>query len=141
MKTLREQMNDAMNLCGFATRTQESNLAAVRALAKYYHRSPNFLTAEEIEAYHLHLIIERKLAYASVNQSASACRFLFDKVLKRPQARFDIPMAKVHKTLPRVLSRDEVSRLFGYAAGLSVSELCALQLSYIESAPDCIKVR
>lgn len=157
MKTLRERMNDAMILRGFAARTQESYLAAVRALAKHYRRSPDLLTAEEIEAYHLHLIVERKLAYSSVNQSASACRFLFDKVLKQPQARFDIPMAKVPKSLPCVLSRDEVSRLLAatpnprarallmvtYAAGLRVTEVCALQLADVESAPDrmCIKVR
>ncbi len=156
-KTLREQMSDAMILRGFAPRTQESYLAAVRALAKYYRCSPDLLSTEEIEAYHLHLIVERRLAYASVNQSACACRFLFDKVLRRPLSRFDIPMAKVPKTLPRVLSRDEVSRLFAaasnprartllmltYAAGLRVSEVCALQLADIESAPDrmCIKVR
>jgi integrase/recombinase XerD len=157
MKELRKQMNDAMILRGFAARTQESYLAAVRALAKYYHRSPDLLTTEEIESYHLHLIVERKLAYASVNQSACACRFLFDKVLRRPLSRLDIPMAKVPKTLPRVLSRDEITRLFAaapnprartllmltYATGLRVSEVCALQLADIESAPDrmCIKVR
>lgn len=157
MKTLREQMDDAMILRGLAPRTRESYLAAVRALAKYYHRSPDLLTTEEMQAYLLHLIVERKLAYASVNQTACACRFLFDKVLRRPQSRFDIPMAKVPKSLPRVLSRDEVTRLFAaapnlrartllmttYAAGLRVSEVCALQLADIESAPDrmCIKVR
>ncbi|MDP1635178.1 MAG: site-specific integrase [Gallionellaceae bacterium] len=157
MKSLREQMNDAMILRGFAPRTRESYLAAVRALAKYYRRSPDLLTPEEIESYHLHLIVARRLAYSSVNQSACACRFLFDKVLRRPQARFDIPMAKVPKTLPRVLSREEVTRLFAatpnprartllmltYAAGLRVSEACALQLADIESAPDrmCLKVR
>lgn len=157
MKTLREQMNDAMILRGFAPRTQESYLAAVRALAKHYRRSPDTLSAQEVEAYHLHLIVERKLAYSSVNQSASACRFLFDKVLRRPQARFDILMAKVPKSLPCVLSRNEVSRLLAaapnprarallmvtYAAGLRVTEVCWLQMVDIESDPDrmCIKVR
>lgn len=146
-----------MVLRGFALRTRESYLAAVTALAKHYHRKPDLLTAEEIQAYLLHLIVERKLAYASVNQAACACRFLFGTVLKRPLERFDIPMAKVPKTLPRILSREEVSRLFAYAAnlrartllmatyaaGLRVSEVCALQLAVIESAPDrmCIKVR
>ena len=157
MKTLRQQMDDAMIVRGFAARTRESYLAAVIALAKYYRRSPDLLTEEEMQAYFLHLIVERKFAYSSVNQAASACRFLFNKVLRRPQARFDIPMAKIAKTLPRVLSRDEVTRLFAaapnlrartllmttYAAGLRVSEVCALQLADIESAPDrmCIKVR
>jgi len=157
MKTLREQMNDAMILRGFAARTQESYLAAVSALAKHYHRSPDLLTPEDIQTYLLHLIVERRLSYSTVNQAASACRFLFDKVLRRPQCRFDIPMAKISRTLPRVLSREEVKRLFAaapnlrartllmttYAAGLRVSEVCALQLADIESAPDrmCIKVR
>lgn len=157
MKSLRERMRDAMILRGFAARTQESYLAAVTALSKYYHRPPDGLTTDEVQAYHLHLIVERKLAYSSVNQSVSACRFLFDTVLRQPQARFDIPMAKVPKSLPCVLSRDEVSRLLAaapnprartllmatYAAGLRVTEVCSLQLADIESAPDrmCLKVR
>jgi site-specific recombinase XerD len=150
-------MDEAMILRGFALRTREAYLAAVSALAKYYRRAPDSLTPEDIQTYLLHLIVERKLSYSTVNQAASACRFLFDKVLRRPQCRFDIPMAKISRTLPRVLSRDEVKRLFEaapnlrarallmttYAAGLRVSEVCALQLADIESAPDrmCIKVR
>lgn len=157
MKTLREQMDEAMILRGFAVRTREAYLAAVSALAKHYRRAPDLLTPEDIQAYLLHLIVERKLSYSTVNQAASACRFLFDKVLRRPSSRFDIPMAKISRTLPRVLSREEVTRLFAaapnlrarallmttYAAGLRVSEVCALQLADIESAPDrmCIKVR
>lgn len=157
MTTLRQRMDDAMVLRGLALRTRESYLAAVAALAKHYRRSPDLLTAEDVQAYLLHLIVKRRLAYASVNQAACACRFLFGTVLRRPQERFDIPMAKVPKTLPRILSREEVTRLFEhaanfrartllmatYAAGLRVSEVCALQLADIESAPDrmCIKVR
>ncbi|MBK8892528.1 MAG: tyrosine-type recombinase/integrase [Propionivibrio sp.] len=69
----------------------------------------------------------------------------------------DIPMAKVPKRLPVVLSREDIGRLFAacgtlrtrtvlmttYAAGLRVSEVCALHVSDIESAPDrmCLKVR
>lgn len=157
MTTLRQRMDDAMVLRGFALRTRESYLAAVTALAKHYHRSPDLLSSEEVQAYLLHLIVQRRLAYASVNQAACACRFLFGAVLRRPQERFDIPMAKAPKTLPRILSREEVSRLFDaaanlrartllmttYAAGLRVSEVCALLLADIESAPDrmCLKVR
>lgn len=43
MKSLRQQMTDAMLLRGFAVRTQELCLAAVAALAKHYHRSPDAL--------------------------------------------------------------------------------------------------
>lgn len=156
MKSLRQQMTDAMILRGFAARTQESYLAAVVALARHTRRPPDTLTPDELQAYLLFLITEKKLAYASVNQAACAFRFLFDRVLKRPHARLDIPMARVPKRLPQILSREEVARLIGaaragrgrtlltvtYAAGLRVSEVCALQVADIESAPDrmCLKV-
>lgn len=157
MSELRQRMNNAMILRGFAARTKESYLACVTGLAKHYRCSPETLDAAAIQAYLLHLITEKKLAYSSVNQAACAIRFLFGEVLKQPAIWIDIPMAKVPKRLPRILSRDEIARLFAhcrtlrdrtlletvYAAGLRLSEVCALELSDIESAADrmCIKVR
>ena len=157
MTELRQRMTDAMVLRGLAERTRESYLACVTSLAKHYWRSPETLNAEAIQSYLLHLITEKKLAYSSVNQAACAFRFLFGTVLRQKLVAFDIPMAKVPKRLPQVLTRDEVQRLFAhcgdlcsravlmttYAAGLRLSEVCALQLDDIESAPDrmCIKVR
>ena len=157
MTELRQRMDDAMVLRGFAPRTRETYLACVAALAKHYRCSPDRLDAEQIQAYLLHLIQEKKLAYASVNQAACACRFLFGQVLQQRKIWFEIPMAKVPKRLPVVLSREDIGRLFAacgtlrartvlmttYAAGLRVSEVCALHVSDIESAPDrmCLKVR
>ena len=157
MTELRQRMDDAMVLRGFALRTRETYLACVAGLAKHYHCSPDRLNAEQIQAYLLYLITEKKLAYASVNQAACACRFLFGTVLQQRKIWLDIPMAKVPKRLPVVLPRADITRLFAacgnlrtrtvlmttYAAGLRVSEVCALQLGDIESAPDrmCLKVR
>ena len=157
MTELRNRMDEAMVLRGFSLRTRETYLACVRALAKHYRQPPDVLDGPRIQAYLLHLITERKLAYASVNQASCAFRFLFGAVLHQPEVRLDIPMARVPKRLPQILSRAEVTRLIDaattlrgrtlltatYAAGLRVSEVCALQLADIESAPDrmCLKVR
>jgi len=157
MTPLRQQMSEAMVLRGLAARTQEAYLAAVLALAKFYRRPPDTLTSEQLQAYLLHLITQKKLAYSSVNQASCAFRFLYGSVLRQADVRLDIPMAKVPKRLPQILSREEVKRVIGaagtvrartllsitYAAGLRVSELCALQVADIESAPDrmCLKVR
>ena len=157
MTELRQRMDDALVLRGFALRTRETYLACVAGLAKHYRCSPDRLNAEQIQAYLLYLITEKKLAYASVNQAACACRFLFGTVLQQRKIWLDIPMAKVPKRLPVVLPRADITRLFAacgnlrtrtvlmttYAAGLRVSEVCALQLGDIESAPDrmCLKVR
>jgi site-specific recombinase XerD len=156
MTELRQRMIDAMVLRGFALRTRETYLACVAGLAKHYHCSPDRLDAQQIQSYLLHLITERKLAYASVNQAACACRFLFGTVLQQRKIWLDIPMAKVPTRLPVVLAREDINRLFAacgklrtrtvlmttYAAGLRVSEVCALKVDDIESAPDrmCLKV-
>jgi site-specific recombinase XerD len=150
-------MTNAMRLRGFAVRTQEAYCAAVAALARHYHCSPDRLSAEQLQGYLLHLITEKKQAYASVNQASCAFRFLYGTVLRWPEVRLDIPMAKVPKRLPQILSREEVARVIQagaslrartllattYAAGLRVTEVCALQLTDIESASDrmCLKVR
>ncbi|MEI6475286.1 MAG: site-specific integrase [Planctomycetota bacterium] len=157
MTELRNRMDEAMLLRGFSPRTRESYLACVTALAKYYRQPPDLIDGPRIQAYLLHLITERKLAYATVNQASCAFRFLYCSVLRQPQMRLDIPMAKVPKRLPQILTRVEVSRLIdaaptlrgrtllatAYAAGLRLSELCALQLSDIQSDPErmYIKVR
>ena len=157
MSELRKRMNDAMVLRGFAERTKETYLACVTALAKHYGRPPDGLDTAAIQAYLLHLITERKLAYASVNQAVCAIRFLFAVVLGQRSVAYEIPMAKAPKRLPQILTREEVARLFAhcrdvrsrtllmstYAAGLRLSEVCALQLADIESAPErmCLKVR
>ncbi|MBI3915922.1 MAG: phage integrase N-terminal SAM-like domain-containing protein [Betaproteobacteria bacterium] len=78
---LRREMDNAMVLRGFSPRTREWYLACVTSLAQHYDRSPDGLDAVEIQAYLLHLIGEKKLAYASVNQTVCAFRFLFDAVL------------------------------------------------------------
>ncbi len=157
MSTLRQRMNEVMVLRGFAERTKETYLACVSGLAKYYGRSPDQLDAAAIQTYLLHLISERKLAYASVNQAVCAIRFLFAVVLGQREIAFDIPMAKVPKRLPQILTREEIGRLLAhgrdirartlltttYAAGLRLSEVCNLQLSDVESSPErmCLKVR
>jgi len=66
---LRREMDNAMVLRGFSPRTRECYLACVAALAQHYGQSPDGLDVAQIQAYLLHLIGERKLAYASVNQA------------------------------------------------------------------------
>ena len=148
MSPLRKQMQDAMVLRGFAARTQESYIAAVAAIAKYYRRSPEGLTAEKVERYLLHLIEERKLSWSTTNQAASALNFLYRVTLKREQNNFEIARHKTQAIQPEILAGEEVAALLEasrtvrqhallttpYAAGLRVAEVCALKVSDIDSA-------
>lgn len=118
MNELRQRMNDAMVLRGFLARTKESYLPCVTVLAKHYRCSPDTLDAAAIQTYLLYLITEKKLAYASVNQAACAIRFLFGDVLQQPANWLEIPMSKVPKHLPLILSRDEINRMFAHCRTL-----------------------
>ena len=156
MTPLRQRMQDAMVQRGFAARTQETYIEAIARMAKHTRRDPATYSAEEVQAYLLHMVKDRHLSYSTMNQTACAARFLFETVLGKPRERFTIPLAKAPATQPEVLSRQQIVELFAacisparrvllqtiYATGLRVSEACTLRVADIDSAPDrmCIRV-
>jgi integrase/recombinase XerD len=156
MTLLRQRMLDALVLRGMADRTQESYIDAVSRLARHYRRSPDTLSAEEVQRYLLHLLRERNLSRSSVNQYGCAFRFLYGTVLGLNGDSFQIPLAPAPQRLPEILSRAELSRLFAviqqlksrtflmlaYGTGMRLSELCHLRVADIDSHADrmCIRV-
>jgi site-specific recombinase XerD len=157
MKPLRERMLNAMVVRGLAERTQECYIEAVARMARHFKRSPDLLCSAEVEAYLLHLVRDRKLSYSSVNHAASASRFLYETVLgRKTDEHLRPPMARVPQQQPQLLARAEIARIFAgcphpvyrlvlqtiYAAGLRVSEVCALRVDDIDSASDrmCVRV-
>lgn len=156
MSPLRQQMVDAMVLRGMARRTQQAYVSVVAQLASHYHCSPDRLDAVQVQAWLLHRITERHLAYATVNQAVCAMKFFFGTVLGREADAVTIPYARTPQRQPEILSRAELARLFEaagnlrartllmttYAAGLRVSEVCALRVADIDGAPDrmCLRV-
>ena len=94
MTPLRQRMHDAMVQRGFAMRTQESYIDAIARMAKHYRRDPSTYSAQEVQAYLLHLVKDRHLSYSTMNQAACAARFLFEAVLGQARSNFAIPLAK-----------------------------------------------
>jgi site-specific recombinase XerD len=137
---LRKQLNDHMTLRGLSPNTQEAYTNAVAGLAGYYHLSPDKLTNEQIQAYLIHLIKERELAWSSCNVVFSGLRCFYSQVLRWDETRFHIPPRPREKKLPRILSLEQIHRLFQvttnikhrallmtvYGGGLRVSEVVQL---------------
>ena len=145
MRPLRQSMIDAMVVRGFSPSTRECYVSAIYGMAKCYRRDPAEYTAQEVDAYLLHLVQDRHLSYSTMNQAASAARFLYEKVL-----------GKTPDKQPELLAREEITRLFAicwhpmhrmllqtiYATGLRVPEACALRVGDIDSHIDrmCVRV-
>ncbi len=128
-------------------RTQQSYLAAVQGLAKYYHQRPDTLSEEQVQAYVRRLIAQRHLAPSSVRVAVMGLRFFYTQTLQRPCSSLSLP--KRAQTLPAVLSREEVTRLLAstttlrerallmttYGGGLRVSEVVRLPCFSYQADP------
>jgi len=96
----------------YTTDTIRGYILAVEQFARYFHKSPELMGAEEIGQFQLHLLREQKLAVGTIVLRMGALRFLYKKTLKRRDLDFDdLPLLKKPKKLPVVLSLEEVTRL------------------------------
>ena len=91
MTELRQRMDEDMEVRGMAKRTRETYLAAVTGLAKHYHRSPDQISDEEVQAYLLHLIRDRHRSWNTCHIVVHGLRFLYHTTLKRDRTMFSIP--------------------------------------------------
>ena len=83
MTPLRQRMIDDMRLAGFAERTRDVYIQAVRRLAAHYMRSPDVLSEEDVRAYLLHLRDERGIARGTFKTNHGGIRFLYSRTLDR----------------------------------------------------------
>ncbi len=148
MTPLRQRMREDMQLCRFAPRTQDVYIHAVALFARYYNRSPEHITDEEICYYFVYLINEKQVSPSTVSVTMCAIKFLYTHTLQRPLPLFDLHRRSHPRPLPAVLSVDEVRQLLGclrrphfrvclttiYAAGLRLNEGVHLRVSQIDSA-------
>src|SRR5215467_14081744 len=72
LSPLRAKMLQQMQLHRLAPGTQQLSATAITDFARYYWRSPDQLTPDEIRAYLHHLLEERKLAWSTCNVTAAA---------------------------------------------------------------------
>ena len=84
MTELRKRMIEDMKLHGFAERTQEMYLYAVSKLARYFNKSPDTISNEELRQY----LLYHKDHYAKNTTTITLCgiKFLFEKTLKKTNA-------------------------------------------------------
>jgi site-specific recombinase XerD len=148
-------MMEDMTLRGFSARTQQSYVHSVAALAAHYRLSPDRISEQQLRQYFLWMTNEKHYARATVTIALCGIKFFFEKTLQRPFTVLKLARPKPQRTLPVVLSREEVGRILAavriplyraclttlYACGLRLMEGATLQVADIDSQRMLVRVR
>ncbi len=149
MKSVHDRMSSALRLARVAESTKGQYLSWVDQFLRFVGEvdSPEQLGEGHVRRWLHHLVDERKLSPASQKMATASVKFLFAKALGRPKELVAIPWPKIPKSLPTVLSQDELRRVFAaepslmkrtamvvaYGGGLRVSEVVRLRVEDVDS--------
>jgi len=156
MGQLRDRMEQDLILRKLSPATRRNYLLYCRKFVAHYRRSPEELGETEIREYLLSLIQAARVSYATYRQILAALKFLYCVTLGRPWEVERIPFPRRPRDeFPEVVRQDQLVQLFAalrslkyrtlfmtcYAAGLRISEACALRVEDIDSQRMVIRVR
>ncbi|MEO6625089.1 MAG: site-specific integrase [Burkholderiaceae bacterium] len=149
------RLQEALKLRSLAERSQEAYLSYVIKFAQYLKRDP--ASAEEAEArgYLVYLRDKRSYSPSSMRSATAALRFFFQFVCERPWKLWDLVRSPSAKTLPAVLTREQVARLISevredrfkviltliYGCGLRLGEALGLEVRDIPKGQRRIHIR
>ena len=144
---LRARMSRDLKLRGMAQRTHDGYLREVRKLACYYNASPDRLSENQVADYLLYLINDCEFAPGSLRVAYSGLKFFYTFTEPRDWDVLKKLRIPAQKTLPDVLSIEEVHRLISavrqprnrayfwtvYSLGLRMSEGLHLHIGDIDA--------
>jgi integrase/recombinase XerD len=144
---LRQKLMEDLQLHGLSSRTQAMYVLAVQQLAGYYRKSPDQISEEELRAYFLYLLNDRKVSASTLTIALSGIKFFYVYTLKRQWTTFGLIRPAHEKKLPVVLTVEEVRHVLAcvrsvryqvclsaiYACGLRLQEGAHLQVGDIDS--------
>ncbi|MGI9292681.1 MAG: tyrosine-type recombinase/integrase [Pseudomonadales bacterium] len=143
---LRQRMLDDMALRKLSPKTQKNYLRVVKEFTRFFGRSPDTADAEDLRRYQLHLV-ENGVSSTTLNATITGLKFFFETALDRPDVMRRMHHVYQPRTIPEILSVEEVTRLLqatdsikyqaalgvAYGAGLRASEVTHLKVTDIDS--------
>ena len=150
---LRQRMLEDMRMRKLAPKTQTAYIRAVRRFAAYLGRPPDTATVEDLRNFQLRLVDEGT-SPTTLNATITGLKFFCEITLDRAELTAKMQPVHVPRTLPVVLSREEVARLIAaapnikhqtalslaYGTGLRASEVVSLKVGDIDSQRMTLRV-
>ncbi len=141
MGKLREKMLSDLELRNYSPKTKTEYIRCAADFAAHYWLSPELMGEDHVRRFLLHLSRVRRVSPSVLKMHVAALKFLYRITLKRPGEVDTIPYPKTPKSLPDVLSQQEVSAILdaveslkyrtiiaaAYAGGLRITEACSLK--------------
>ncbi|MBI4154993.1 tyrosine-type recombinase/integrase [Candidatus Woesearchaeota archaeon] len=147
-------IKEVTNLCvlkGFSRVTIKTYLFWIGKYIDFVNKNRLNMDFNSIKYY----LLSRELSINSSRLQYAAIKFFFCDILKRPFTKEDIPIKKKEKSLPKVLSKEQIKTLIAstknikhkiaikllYSTGLRLSELLNLKRSDIDFEKNIVYVR
>lgn len=132
---LRKRYTEDLQLAGKAPRTVESYVRYVAQMAEYFGRSPELIEEDDLRQYFLYVRNVKGWRRKTMTGAICAIKFLWEVTLRREWTALVFVRPPKEKTMPTVLTFDEVRLVLGkvkslrYRACLTLIYSCGLRLS------------
>ncbi len=139
--TALQRMRQELVLRGYSPKTRKSYLGQARRFLEWANCPVSRLDREAARLFLQVLLDERGVTPSYADQTVSALKFFYARVLRQPLEDVDVPRPKRQRKLPAVLSHREVRSILAavtnakhrailmllYSAGLRVGEVVRLR--------------
>jgi|SRR3990167_3980364 len=109
---ITQRLAEDLMIRNMADATIDAYTYHVRRFADFIKKPLDRVIPEDVRTFQLHLIQDKNLAYSTFNQAVCALRFYYRHTEPMPWPVTMVPFGKRPKTLPVVLSRNEIEKLF-----------------------------
>lgn len=152
---LRRRMLEDLRLRNHSENTIKAYIWHVEKFCKHFKKSAEYLGFEEVRSYLVFVREVEKAGISHFRQTVAGLRFLYKYTLGKEWIKDRIRYPRTVKRLPRIASREEVSRFLAavehrecrmvlrliYASGLRMTEALTLRVSDVDSKEMCLHVR
>lgn len=152
-QALYKQHVNALHRQGKSPTTIDAYSRAVRRITEHFDRSPDTLTTDDLKAYFTSLV--KSHSWSTVKVDRNGLQFFYKHVLNQQWQWVDIVKPPQKKTLPDLLTSDEIARLINgtrearyqhfiltaYSMGLRLGEALNLRVSDIDRERMKVHVR